>query len=216
MNHSSEMALRIRNGTFLVVDDFDAMRKVTSSHLRQQGASKLVEAGNGAEAMRILLRQPVTLILSDWNMPVMTGLELLQQVRAHPRLSATPFLMITAEAERERVLCAIQAGVSELLVKPYTAALLAERVQKALNWQPRRLPAVGGSVGATAPASSDELAASVPAQVAVPQRSSSVPGQRPTVLLVDDTPDNLHLLTELFQGESRIKVANNGEKALSI
>lgn len=209
---NKELAERIQRGTFLVVDDFDTMRKVTANHLRQQGVSRIVEAANGAEALRILQRQPITLVLSDWNMPVMDGLELLQQVRATPRLAELPFLMITAEAERERVIAAIQAGVSEILVKPYTASLLSDRVAKALSGKPRPLPR--DSIASLTPA-----VPAVAASAAAGERAGIQPSggeQRATVLVVDDAADNLQLLSELLQGHYRVKVANNGPKALAI
>ena len=118
---------------FLVVDDFEPMRKVTSSQLRAMGAGTIVTAANGAEALRILNNRHVDIVLSDWNMPVMTGLELLKAVRADEKLSYLPFIMITAEAERERITEAIANGVSDLLVKPYTSDCLASRVEKALT-----------------------------------------------------------------------------------
>jgi len=230
-------AARMRSGTFLVVDDFDSMRKVTMNQLKQLGAVKMVEAANGAEALKILARQPITMVLSDWNMPVMTGLELLLSVRSDPNLFAMPFLMITAEAERDRVMLAIQSGVSELLVKPYTSGRLAERVEKTLDWKPRRNhpidPAVAlagsgvkisinGAPLAT-PAATEATAAPTPSQLQVPSqapaaapRGSERAKERPTILVVDDTPDNLHLISAIFKEEYRVKIAHNGEKALQI
>jgi CheY-like chemotaxis protein len=206
---------RMKQGTFLVVDDFDSMRKVTINQLKQLGAVKIVEAANGAEALKILARQPITLVLSDWNMPVMSGLELLLSVRADPKLYATPFMMITAEAERDRVMLAVQSGVSELLVKPYTAGRLAERVEKSLDWKPRQnrpLDPVAVLAG-----SNYELAAPAPATPVRPLQPTERKAQeKPTILVVDDTPDNLHLLSSLFKEEYRVKIAHNGEKALKI
>src|SRR5262245_33916291 len=121
---------QVEQASFLIVDDFDSMRRITANQLRQLGAKRIVEAANGAEALRLLRSERITVILSDWNMPVMSGLELLQAVRTDSTLSALPFIMITAEAERERVEQAIQVGVSELLVKPYTAARFAERLER--------------------------------------------------------------------------------------
>ena len=217
--NSISLAAQMKQGLFLVVDDFDSMRKVTINQLKQLGATRIVEAANGAEAAKILARDPVTMILSDWNMPVMSGLELLLTVRSNPKLFALPFLMITAEAERDRVQQAIQAGVSELLVKPYTAARFGERIERCLLWKPRQnrpidpVAAMAGSGVAVRTSTGAAPAAAVPAPAsAVPARAA----ERPTILVVDDTPDNLHLLSQLFKDEYRVKIAHNGEKALSI
>ncbi|MDP1525323.1 MAG: response regulator [Rhodocyclaceae bacterium] len=213
---------QMKKGTFLVVDDFDSMRKVTVNQLKQLGAIKMVEAANGAEALRILQHQPITMVLSDWNMPVMTGLDLLLTVRADPKLYAMPFLMITAEAERERVMTAIQSGVSELMVKPYTSARLADRVEKALNWKPRHNgptsppPAVANTETTAIPAATMSAALAPAAASTTSSRAPSEKSEKPTILVVDDTPDNLHLLSSIFKDEYRVKVAYNGEKALAI
>ena len=127
-----------QNTRILVVEDFEVMRRVTCSQLRGLGAAQIQTAKDGAEALQILQRQAFDLILSDWNMPVMTGLELLIAVRSDKTLRHIPFMMITAEAERERVIEAIAHGVSELLVKPYTASGLAERINKTMSWRPPR------------------------------------------------------------------------------
>jgi PleD family two-component response regulator len=94
---------------------------VTINQLKQLVAIKIMEAANGAEAMKIRARQPITLILSDWNMPVISRLVLLLSIRSDPKLFALPLMMIIPEAERYRVMLAIRAVVSELPVKPYTA-----------------------------------------------------------------------------------------------
>ncbi len=185
---------------FLVVDDFEPMRIVTSSQLRAMGAKTIVTANNGAEALRILKNKKVDIVLSDWNMPVMTGLELLKAIRADESLSYLPFIMITAEAERYSIEDAIASGISDLLVKPYTAGLLAIRVQKALSSRPR-----------------PGISVSAPPEVAVAP-SPQVPREqlRPTILVVDDTADNLLLLSQLFKDEYRVRISHTGEKALSI
>jgi CheY-like chemotaxis protein len=241
-----EFEARIKQGTFLVVDDFDSMRKVTINQLRQLGATHIVDAANGAEALKVLARQPITLVLSDWNMPVMSGLDLLLSIRSSPELFRMPFLMITAEAERDRVTQAIQVGVSELMVKPYTAGRLADRIAKALKWKPRHnqpidpvavsealgisVQVAGKPAVAQAPKMEllnlDALPAGITENKAVTQAKTPVPvtaeatvpkaDEKPTILVVDDTPDNLHLLSSLFKEEYRVKIAHNGPKALSI
>ena len=127
---------------FLVVDDFECMRTVTSTQLRAMGAKSILMASNGAEALHMLQSRRVDIVLSDWNMPVMTGLELLKAVRADKNLSYIPFIMITAEADRLRVIDAIASGVSELLVKPYTSDSLSTRINKVLTSKPRSNPPV--------------------------------------------------------------------------
>jgi len=188
---------------FLVVDDFEPMRKVTSGQLRSMGAVTVVTANNGAEALRILKNRRVSIVLSDWNMPVMTGLELLKVVRADAKLSLIPFIMITAEAERQRIEEAIASGVSDLLVKPYTSVCLATHVEKVLERSTspgRALPAVF----------------TAPADAGVPLTQVTREPVRPTILVVDDMSDNLQLLSNLFKDEYRVRVAHAGEKALDI
>ncbi len=188
---------------FLVVDDFEPMRKVTSGQLRALGAVTIVTANNGMEAMRILNKQRVDIVLSDWNMPVMTGLELLHAVRADPKLSRLPFIMITAEAERHRIEEAIASGVSDLLVKPYTADRLATHIEQVMTAPPRAgLPSVVSVCAASAEVSTTPL--------------PGTPPERPTILLVDDTADNLLMLSHLFKEDYRVRLAHTGEKALEI
>ncbi|HEY0846998.1 MAG TPA: response regulator [Noviherbaspirillum sp.] len=179
---------------FLVVDDIAVMRNITVSLLRSFKAEHVLNAANGKEALQILERHRVDFILSDWNMPVMSGLELLKEVRSNPRTSATPFVMITVDAARDRVSEAIAAGVTDLLVKPYSSGQLMDRVTKAITRQ-RQLP---------------KPVAEAVASAALPST------QRPTVLVVDDTPANLQLTYELLKDEFRVRTAASGQKALDI
>lgn len=198
-----------RKTAFLVVDDFEPMRKVTASQLRSIGANNIMTANDGAEALRVLKNKHVDIVLSDWNMPVMTGLELLKAVRADAKLAHLPFIMITAEAERYRIEEAIAGGVDDLLVKPYTAICLAERVEKALTTRthtPRSLVPVRTAPKPDAPEQAEE------------QTDPAFPHEpaRPTILVVDDTADNLLLLSHLLNDEYRVRITHNGEKALHI
>jgi len=117
----------------LVVDDFATMRKVVKNLLKQAGYENIVEAEDGVAALRILKSQKVDLIISDWNMPNMSGLELLKAVRADSELSKMPFLMVTAEALQENVIAAVKAGVSNYIVKPFTAEVLNEKITKIME-----------------------------------------------------------------------------------
>ena len=117
----------------LVVDDFATMRKVIRNLLKQIGYENITEAEDGVSALKTLKSQKIDLIVSDWNMPNMTGLELLKEVRADEELRPTPFLMVTAEALQDNVIAAVKAGVSNYIVKPFTAEVLNEKIKKTLD-----------------------------------------------------------------------------------
>jgi two-component system chemotaxis response regulator CheY len=114
----------------MVVDDFATMRRIVRNILKDLQFKEIIEAENGEEALKLLKSAKVDLIVSDWNMPVMTGLELLKRVRADGRLKDLPFLMVTAEAQKENIIEAIQAKVSNYVVKPFTPAAIAEKLAK--------------------------------------------------------------------------------------
>ncbi|MBN1546242.1 MAG: chemotaxis response regulator CheY [Syntrophaceae bacterium] len=117
----------------LVVDDFATMRKVIRNLLKQSGYENIVEAEDGVNALKILKSQKIDFIVSDWNMPNMSGLELLKAVRADEDLKALPFLMVTAEALQENVVAAVKAGVSNYIVKPFTSETLDEKIKKIME-----------------------------------------------------------------------------------
>jgi two-component system chemotaxis response regulator CheY len=114
----------------LVVDDSSTMRRIIKNDLKELGFSNVITADDGREAWEIIQRDVVELILSDHKMPGMTGQELLIQVRKHPDYKCLPFIMITAEAFRENVLQAIKLGVSNYVVKPFSAKQLWEKIEK--------------------------------------------------------------------------------------
>jgi two-component system, chemotaxis family, chemotaxis protein CheY len=115
-------------GKVLVVDDFSTMRKVIRNLLKQLGYENIVEAEDGVAALEVLRSQKIDFVISDWNMPNMSGLELLKQVRADGSLSKTPFLMVTAETLKDNVVEAVKAGVDNYIVKPFTADVLSEKI----------------------------------------------------------------------------------------
>ena len=195
----------------LVVDDFEAMRRVTISQLRQLGIEHIQSAKDGAEALRLLKSQAFDVVLSDWNMPVMSGIELLQAMRGDEKLFAMPFILITAETERGKVEEAISHGISSMLLKPYAPKQLAARLEKALTWTPPRpgLSAADNLQNKDATESRSVLAAAPAVSQLV-----EVADSRLTILIVDDTQDNLLLLSQLFKGEYRIRMAQTGAKAL--
>ena len=117
----------------LVIDDFATMRKVIRNLLKQVGYENIVEAEDGVIALKTLKSQKIDLVVSDWNMPNMTGLELLKAVRSDEDLKSTPFLMVTAEALQDNVIAAVKAGVSNYIVKPFTAETLNDKITKILE-----------------------------------------------------------------------------------
>ncbi|MBX6423598.1 chemotaxis response regulator CheY [Thermosulfurimonas sp. F29] len=118
------------NMRILVVDDFATMRKIIKNILSQLGFKNIIEADDGTTAWEILQKEPVDLIISDWNMPKMSGLELLKKVRADEKLKDTPFLMVTAEAQKENIIEAAKYKVSQYIVKPFTPETLKEKLEK--------------------------------------------------------------------------------------
>lgn len=117
----------------LVVDDFSTMRRIVKNILRQIGYSNIDEAEDGNGALARLRQDKYDLVVSDWNMPNMSGLELLKAIRTDNSLCSTPVLMVTAEASKEKVVEAIKAGVNNYIVKPFTAEVLKEKIEKIFN-----------------------------------------------------------------------------------
>jgi len=117
----------------LVVDDFATMRRILKNILKQLDFKNLVEADDGTTAWEVLEGQEIDLIISDWNMPKMSGIDLLKKVRASDKYKTTPFLMVTAEAQKQNVIEAVQAGVSNYVVKPFTAEAIFEKLDKILK-----------------------------------------------------------------------------------
>lgn len=131
------MALKA-NMKILVVDDMGTMRKIIKNMLTQIGFTNIDQADDGATAWPKIQQayeagEPYEFIVSDWNMPGMSGLDLLKNVRATEEYKALPFLMITAEAEQGNVVIAVKAGVSNFIVKPFSAQVLKEKIDKIFN-----------------------------------------------------------------------------------
>lgn len=118
------------NVKILVVDDFATMRRILRNLLKELGYSNVDEAEDGVAAMHKLRSQPFDFVISDWNMPNMTGIELLRTIRDDQQLRHLPVLMVTAEAKKENIIAAAQAGASGYVVKPFTAATLDEKLRK--------------------------------------------------------------------------------------
>ncbi|HET8764498.1 MAG TPA: chemotaxis response regulator CheY [Rhodanobacter sp.] len=132
-----------KNLKILVVDDFSTMRRLVKNLLVELGftAALIQEADDGVNAMAMLKAQPFDFVVTDWNMPNMTGIDLLRAIRAEPALKALPVLMVTSENNRDQIIAAAQAGVNGYIVKPFTAATLQEKLTKVFE----RLAAAGGA-----------------------------------------------------------------------
>lgn len=119
-----------KNMKILVVDDFSTMRRIVKNLLVELGFSNISEADDGATAWPILEKGGIDFLVTDWNMPEMAGIDLLKHVRANPSTASIPVLMVTAEAQREQIMEAAQAGVNGYVVKPFTAETLKEKIDK--------------------------------------------------------------------------------------
>ena len=125
----------VNNGKtrILIVDDYKTMLRIIRNLLKQINFENVEEASDGGEAFTKMQGGNFDLVISDWNMEPVTGLQLLQQVRADPKLKATPFIMVTAESKTENIIAAKQAGVSNYIVKPFNADTLREKINKVLG-----------------------------------------------------------------------------------
>ena len=123
----------ILNSRILVVDDYQTMVRIIQKLLEQIGFKDISTASNGQEALEKINEQPFDLVVSDWNMEPMTGIELLKAVRSNPKHKDTPFIMVTAESKPENVLAAKDAGVSNYIVKPFNAETLQKKIESVLG-----------------------------------------------------------------------------------
>ncbi len=117
----------------LIVDDFSTMRRICKHLLKQIGFVNIIEADDGTTALNVLKKTPVDLVLTDWNMPKMNGLELLKAIRKDPNLKHLPVIMVTAEALNENIIAALKAGVNNYIVKPFNAQTLEKKLEDVLG-----------------------------------------------------------------------------------
>jgi two-component system chemotaxis response regulator CheY len=119
-----------KNMKILVVDDFSTMRRILKNLLKDLGFTNVQEADDGTTALPMLVQGDFDFVVTDWNMPGMQGIDLLRAIRADNNLKHLPVLMVTAEAKKEQIVAAAQAGVNGYVVKPFTAATLKEKLEK--------------------------------------------------------------------------------------
>jgi two-component system, chemotaxis family, chemotaxis protein CheY len=129
-----EQAMSVdRNMPILIVDDYKTMLRIIRNLLRQLDFQNVEEAGDGSTALQMLETKDFSLVISDWNMEPMTGLQLLREVRKSSRLKHIPFIMVTAESKTENVVAAKEAGVSNYIVKPFNAETLRTKLSSVLG-----------------------------------------------------------------------------------
>ena len=189
--------------TFLVVDDFELMRKTLQNNLNALGFKNVILASDGEEAVRCLRNHAVDCIISDWNMPRMSGLQLLQFVRCDVQYQKIHFMMVTAEGERNMVNRAIDAGVDQFLVKPFTQITLREKITAMLKHGPRVL-------------SKSALALNQTANAERISREESARNSKPLILAVDDVATNIAIIADTLKENYKVKAANSGVAALKI
>lgn len=118
-----------KNIKILVVDDFNTMRRIVKSLLKDLGFKNIVEADDGETAWPLLQRGDIDFLVTDWNMPKMTGIDLVRKVREDDRMAKMPILMVTAEAKREQIIEAAQAGINGYVVKPFSGGTLRDKIE---------------------------------------------------------------------------------------
>ncbi len=185
---------------FLVVDDSESLRRAVIQKIRALSGQYCAEAASGAEALAILKQQSIGVVLCGSDMPHMSGLELLKLVRADSTISAMPFIIISSDASREYLLEAIKCGVSSVLIRPYSLDAFSEHIEKAIA-NPHKatvIPIIKKEI----PVISEIIKSKTNTQL--------------TLLVVDDTPDYLELLVDLFKNEYRVRIAHDGKKTLEI
>lgn len=194
--------MKIENKRILIVDDLRAMRDLIKSNLLAMGFKKLFFAGNGVEALSICRDMTVDLILTDWNMPKMDGLELLKNIRMIEKTKHVPVLMITAETNEDQVNQAIDNGVNDFIIKPFTPKKLQEKLDLLFAGKlPFLQSGLSKQTKSTTKSDSDQ---------------KKVDEIQAKILVVDDLPSNIDVIVGILKGSYKIRIATNGKKALEI
>ncbi|MBU1619816.1 MAG: response regulator [Gammaproteobacteria bacterium] len=199
MDTTTEAAEAVRKPysemTVLVVDATDIVRETVVAMLRDMGFGQVLQAGNGEHALSMMLLRQVDLVLSEWQMPKMDGMELLAKIRADKKHSRIPFIMLSSIIEQAAVIQAIKSGVSEYVVKPFSARILSERVLRAIEGPVR---------------------SAVQKKAAGSSKEEPLQQQQLRILVVDDVVDNIQVISEILRKDYKVGAATSGEKALKI
>lgn len=220
-----------KSASILIVDDYLLIRTHVRQVLAELGFLNVFQADNGKTAQDLMRKQQIDIVVGDWGMPVMSGIDLLKWMRTDHRYANTPFMMLTAEANPQSVRTALQAGVNAYMIKPFTVHSFACKFMSMLGVQLETGPAPFPRHTPPAPkAAPAEPAVSAPMPAAAPAAPVTLPdsnvigldapiGERvrkSTVLIVDDIPTNIEVLAGVLKDEYAIKVAISGKKALEI
>jgi DNA-binding response OmpR family regulator len=205
-----------KSASILIVDDYLLIRTAVRQVLAGLGFENVFQADNGKAAQDLMLRQHIDIVVGDWGMPVMSGIDLLRWMRAEPQYAQTPYMMLTAEANPASVRTALAAGANAYMIKPFTVHSFASKfmamVGPMLEGEPAAAPVAG-------------IPAALAGTAAPPAAASDVIGLAPplaerlrkcTVLIVDDIATNIEVLSGALKDEYAIKVAINGKTALEI
>lgn len=209
-----------KSAAILIVDDYLLIRTAVRQVLTELGFSNVFQAENGKTAQDLMRKQPIDIVIGDWGMPVMSGLDLLHWMRRDARYAKTPFMMLTAEANPASVRSALQAGVNAYMIKPFTVHSFASKFMAMIG-------TVQESTASTPPAPEPAPrpeTAPPPVLKPTPVQADVIGLQAPlaerlkrcTVLIVDDVPTNIEVLAGALKDEYAIKVAISGRKALEI
>ncbi|MBF0219944.1 MAG: hybrid sensor histidine kinase/response regulator [Gammaproteobacteria bacterium] len=193
--------------SFLVVDDFEPIRNTINRMLVDLGYRHIVLAANGKIALQLLLKERIDLIITDWNMPVMNGIELLRAVRNSATHAAIPVLMVTAEVDRANVIFALQQGVTDIICKPFTPKTFRDKLHAMLK-KGVHVPPKGRS--RTLP----DVPKSDSSQVQTAKAVRSTAGDKPRVLLVDDDASSIELAKSIIDNRYLVESVGSGEAAL--
>ncbi len=218
------MKIMDKSASILIVDDYLLIRTAVRQVLTELGFVNIFQAENGKTAQDLMRKQQIDVVIGDWSMPIMSGLELLGWMRKDARYARTPFMMLTAESNPASVRSALQAGVNAYMIKPFTVHSFASKFM-AMIGAPQEAPASPFARPAAPAPAAFPAPAAPPAPLLAPAGAADVIGlQQPlaerikksTVLIVDDVPTNIEILAGALKDEYAIKVAISGRKAIEI
>jgi hypothetical protein len=215
-----------KSAAILIVDDYLLIRTAVRRVLAELGFTNVYQADNGKAAQELMRKQPIDIVIGDWSMPVMSGLDLVRWMRQDARHAQTPFMMLTAEANPASVRSALQAGVNAYMIKPFTVHSFASKFMAMIGTVQEDRSVATAAVATAAVATAAPKPGPVPEPLLrpTPVQAEVIGLQAPlaerirrcTVLIVDDVPTNIEVLAGALKDEYAIKVAINGRKALDI